>query len=243
MIKALFFLLFSLSPAVTLAQDFSLGLEAGAVWQHRNDVRISPDQGTYLEFNDFDEGPFFHYRIEGFYNLSERHFLRALYAPFNISVKGVPATNVVFDGVTFAGGNELTVNYRFNSYRVGYFYRWFEFSDGFFDIGVTAKWRDAKIELEQPGISRAYTNGGLVPLLYIAFEKMLFSDISFNFSLDGSASSQGRAFDGALKLRKPVGERLNLGLGVRSLEGGADNDKVFTFSWFNYAVIDLVWEL
>jgi len=29
-----------------------------------------------------------------------------------------------------------------------------------------------------------------------------------------------------------------VGIGVRSLEGGAENDKVYTFSWLNYLIVD-----
>ncbi len=243
--NALLILLFATITPHAFADvgDFSLMLESGAVWQHRNDARIHPDRGSYVEFDEYDHGPFFHYRFEAYYQIADRHLLRAVVAPFSTSVTGTPAENVNFNDVVFTGGEALTVDYQFNSYRLGYAYRILELNDGYLELGATAKWRDAKIKFIQGARSRAYTNGGLVPLLYLAFEKQIFSDISFNFTVDASAASQGRAIDAAIKFRKPLREDLKLGLGVRSLEGGADNDKVFTFSWFNYALLDLVWEL
>ena len=62
----------------------------------------------------------------------------------------------------------------------------------------------------------------------------------FHFNMDAAAAPQGRAFDLAFKARKELSKNYQLGVGVRTLEGGADNDKVYTFSWFNYAVLDLV---
>ena len=58
--------------------------------------------------------------------------------------------------------------------------------------------------------------------------------------MDAAFASQGRAIDIALKFRHNFSPDYNIGFGARSLEGGADNDKVYTFSWFNYAVIDFV---
>ena len=222
-------------------KDLTLMLESGAVWQNRNDVRITPDQGSYVEFDKYDQGPFFHYRAETQYRIKNNHHIRAVYAPFQVSVKGTPDENLNFNNVTFAGDRELKINYQFNSYRLSYIYRILEDDDGFFDVGVTAKWRDAKIEFEQGALNRHYRNSGLVPLFYLAFEKVVFSDVRLNFTLDASAAAEGRAIDGSLKLRKPLNEDLQLGLGFRSLEGGADNEKVYTFSWLNYALIDLVW--
>lgn len=229
--------------SLSSADQWSVQLEAGAVWQNRNDAKISPETGTYFEFDQFDQGPFFHYRTEGFYNLEGKHYLRGVIAPFMISVTGEPEQNINFDGVTFQAGSPLTVDYQFNSYRLTYIYRWVDNKSFHFDVGLTMKWRDAKINLIQSASSRAYTNGGLVPLVYLATGYQFNDYLEIFSDLDASAAPQGRAFDFSFKLRTPVNDRLKAGAGLRTLEGGADNDKVFTFSWFNYALIDLVWAL
>ena len=58
-------------------------------------------------------------------------------------------------------------------------------------------------------------------------------------NLDAAAAKQGRAIDGSLKMIRKIGKKSSLRIGLRSLEGGADNNKVYTFSWFNYAVFEL----
>ncbi len=234
------FLVVSLLPT----QGFSSlqwQVEAGAVWQNRNDVRISPENGSYVEFNEYNEGPFFHYRTEITYKLNKRHGFRLLYAPLNLKVSGVPSHPVMFDGVNFAAAKPLNVEYRFNSYRLTYRYGLFLSSTQKFYVGLTGKIREARIRFSQQGLSQEYNNVGFVPLLYFYYEKRLGSHWTFVSDLDFAAASQGRAIDFAIKIRHDLNEQSALGLGFRTLEGGADNDKVFTFSWLNYAVVDWVY--
>jgi hypothetical protein len=57
--------------------------------------------------------------------------------------------------------------------------------------------------------------------------------------LDGLAAPQGRAFDFALKVHYDLSRRWTVGLGYRTIEGGADNDEVYTFAWLHQAVVSL----
>ena len=43
----------------------------------------------------------------------------------------------------------------------------------------------------------------------------------------------------AFKMRYDLTDRWHLGAGYRTLEGGADNDSVYSFAWFHYAFISL----
>jgi hypothetical protein len=56
---------------------------------------------------------------------------------------------------------------------------------------------------------------------------------------DPPATGQGRAFDVALKLQRNLGDHWSLAGGYRLLDGGADNDELYTFARFNYAVLSL----
>ncbi len=217
-------------------------LESGAVWQHRNDVRIPSDTGTRVDFDNFDRGPFFHYRAELLWKINERHNLRAVYAPLEIDVNGPITSNVIFDDTTFTPSEGLEIDYKFNSYRLTYFYSFWEGEESQFNLGLTGKIRDAKIRFSQSGRSASYEDVGFVPLVYVEYQTPITSSWLFNVNVDAAAASQGRAIDLALKFRKRLNDRYKLGIGARTLEGGADNDNVFTFSWLNYAVIDLVGE-
>jgi len=238
----LYFLVLMLLSSGAMAQKdhFDFMLETGAVWQVKNDVQINPNSGTRYNIDNLDSGPFFHYRAEGIFRFKKNHAIRGVYAPSDIEVTGRANGPVVFNGQTFNSNQDLTVRYQFNSYRLSYIYALWGFNDDQFNLGITAKVRDAEITFTQGGTSSSYDNVGFVPLIYLEYQKALSQNFLFNFNVDAAAASQGRAIDAAIKFRYRLDNDWQIGAGARSLEGGADNDKVYTFSWFNYAVVDLV---
>jgi hypothetical protein len=236
-LKKLLILIFLVSFE-TLA-EVRVMLETGGVWQHRNDVKIPGNTGDRVDFDEFDQGPFFHYRAELFWKLTEKSTVRFLYAPFNTVVTGELKSNVNYNNKTFTAGQDLEVDYTFNSYRVSYIFTFLGTGDSQFNLGISGKIRDAEIKFKQGSQESSYDNVGFVPLIYLEMQTALSSNWLINFNMDGAAASQGRAFDVSFKFRRKLSKNYQLGLGARSLEGGADNDKVYTFSWFNYAVLDL----
>ena len=104
-------------------------------------------------------------------------------------------------------------------------------------MGLTAKIRDAEITLKQDGKSASDADTGLVPLLYLFGEYQLSDRWSFIFDFDGLASPQGRAVDLGLFARYDITRQWYAGGGYRLLEGGADNDEVYNFAWFNYLLL------
>ena len=47
---------------------------------------------------------------------------------------------------------------------------------------------------------------------------------------------QDLVLDVALRLEAKVSPKVDVFVGARTLEGGADNDEVYSFAWFAYAV-------
>jgi hypothetical protein len=79
-------------------------------------------------------------------------------------------------------------------------------------------------------------NVGVVPLLY-GFARYQASDrVALEAEFDALAAPQGRAEDVSLKAVVRLSDRIDLDVGYRLLEGGADNEKVFTFAFFHYAL-------
>lgn len=220
-----------------------LQAEIGAVWQAKNDVQIPPESGTYLEFDKFNQGPFPHYRLEGEVKWGSPHGVRFLLAPFRVSVTGRAPQDVNYRDEIYVASEDIQVNYMFDSYRVGYFYEWNENDSQMFRFGGTAKIRNAKIELLQGDKKKSYTNTGFVPLFYVAYAKALSENWLFHTDMDFSAAPQGRAFDLSVKAKRWIAPNRQWGAGFRTIEGGADNDKVVTWSWFHYLVLDyaVVW--
>lgn len=234
-----FFALFSGFTPV-LADDFKwrLGVEAGPVWQSRNDVQVPGDTGTRFSLTDLvGTGPFPYVRVELAYQINDKHSLRFLLAPLGYTETGVLDKNVSFAGQSFSAGQATEVKYQFNSYRATYRYRFFDNDSWQWHVGGTLKVRDAEIRLSQGSVSASDTDTGVVPLLSLYGEYRLTNAWTFIFDMDGLASSQGRALDLGLLARYDLSDAWYLAGGYRTLEGGADNDSVYNFAWFNYAVL------
>lgn len=223
------------SPAFG-ADRFRLELEGGAAWQLRNDFAVPGDAGTRLSVDDANPGPVPSLRGTLWWHLGERSSLRLLAAPLRTSATLEPDSTVDFNGTTFASGRPLDVDYVFDSYRLSYVHRFRSSGPVSFRAGLTAKLRDAKIELTQGPISSAKTNAGFVPLLYGGVRWQMTDALALDLDVDAAAASQGRAEDVALRLEAKVSPKVDLFVGARTLEGGADNDEVTSFAWFAYAV-------
>jgi len=240
-----FFFVFGRAKAV-LADDaekspiskLSFEFEAGAVWQDLNDVEI-PNDGTATRFSVEElvgRGPFFSYRVYASYDFNEKHGVRLLFAPLTVEGSGVPAAPIEFDDQSFDAGVSTDAKYTFNSYRVTYRYRFVNTDRWRCHIGFTAKIRDAEVALSQGSKSASYDNVGFVPLLHIAGEWKASDRWSAVLDADALAAPQGRAEDVALKMAYRVSDRWSASAGYRMVEGGADNDKVYTFAWLHYLV-------
>ena len=223
-----------------LCRRFRVEIEGGPVWQTRNDAAIPGDTGTRFPLDEVTgAGPFPYGRITLDYMIAPRHSIRGLIAPLEIKETGTLDRNVTFDGQNFAAGASTRATFKFNSYRLGYRYLLLCGSDWALNVGVTAKIRDAKIELVQGGIRGTKTDLGFVPLLHVDFEKRLSDRWRFSLDIDGAAASQGRAIDLAAKFHYDLNDRTSVGFGYRTIEGGADNDSAYTFTWLHQALVSL----
>lgn len=218
---------------------FRFETEIGPVWQTRNDVRIPGSTGSRLSLSDFSSGPFFAYRLTGWWKFNKRHAVRATFAPFEVTVDGTPASDISFDGRLFSAGTPLQGTYKFNSYRLAYLYTFSHVGPWRYSLGFSLKIRDARISLRNNSVSESYSNIGFVPLLLGRVEYHFTPKLWTFLDLEALAAPQGRAEDLTLQLRYRVYDPVDLGLGYRMIEGGASNDKVYTFAWIHYALFSI----
>ena len=215
-------------------------LETGPLWLTRNDARIPPDGGTDFSLLDLTgRGPDVFFRAQATVQFARRHGLRLLFAPVETSGTGTFTAPVFFVDRTFLASVPTKGTFKFNTYRVTYRYTLHEGTDWRVQIGAAALIRDAKIELQQGGIATQYTDLGIVPLGYVSATRRLSDRASLVFDLEGLGSPQGRALDGIAKLDLSLTPKLSLGLGYRTLEGGADVSSVYTFAWLHYGVVSV----
>ncbi|MEM1081795.1 MAG: hypothetical protein AAGH65_09470 [Pseudomonadota bacterium] len=219
--------------------SYSIELEAGPTWQARNDVQI-PNDASADRFDLTDilgSGPWATARLNAIWNLNERHGLRLVLAPLVIEERGQFDQDVRFNGETFIANTPVDARYRFNSWRLGYRYQFYDANDWQFWVGGTLKLRDANIRLMQ-GVTRANDDDlGLVPLLHLAGEYQLNPRWHFEFDFDGLVAGPGRALDLGLKLGYAVNDHWRITAGYRGFEGGVDIDDVYSFGWFNTALL------
>lgn len=233
----------AVSPAAAAEPRFALELEGGPVWQTKNDVQIPNDaSGTRFSLSDLaGEGPYAAARAYFTWNVAPRQGLRVLAAPFRIEETGTPGAPIRFGGEEFAAGAATRAAYRFDSWRLTYRYRIADGARARWWVGLTAKIRGAKIELQQGDRIVVDTNVGFVPLLHAAGDVALADRWRLLLDVDALAGGPGRAVDAAAKLGYDVTDRWTLAAGYRTLEGGADVTDVYTFAWLHYAVVSSVW--
>jgi hypothetical protein len=217
---------------------FGIELEAGPVWQSSNDVRIPGNTGTEFSFKDLTgSGPYASGRFTFVWNIRERHGLRFIAAPLRIDGTGTFNQPVSFAGTNFAPDTSTKGKYKFDTYRLGYRYLFLNKKAWQLRIGATLLLRDAKIELEQAGVQASDSNVGVAPLLNFSADWAFAKRWTAIFDFEGLAGGPGRVLDLALKVRYDLTNRWILGGGYRTLEGGADTDDVYNFSWFHYAFV------
>lgn len=221
-----------------------LMVEGGAVFQTISDVQIPPETGTRFSLVDaIGRGPLPYARIEAKYAINSRHHLRLLYAPLAIEKTGQLDKDVFYDGKTFAANTDTTYRYQFNSYRLTYAYRFFTNQYWRWDAGFTAKIRDAEIVLSQGNIKSGYPNLGFVPLIHLAAERKIDNNWQLLMDLDAIGSPYGRAIDFGLFAHYALNKNWQIGAGYRTVEGGADVEKVYNFAWLHYFGVRIQYSL
>ena len=238
-------LMFAATPSI-LAQDvsgFVIDLEAEPVWQSRNNVQIpNTDAGTRFSLVDLaGQGPWPAVRLYLTWNITNRHSLRALLAPLTYTETGSFTNTVDFAGKSYVPGTPVDATYKFNSWRLGYRYRFLNHERLKLSVGFTAKIRDAKIELAQGSTTSKKTDVGFVPLLYLGADWQFAGKWYLLFDFEGLAGGPGRAFDIALKPCYAISDHWGISAGYRTLEGGADVESVYNFAWLHYAVASVTY--
>jgi hypothetical protein len=219
-------------------ERFSLEFEAGSLWLTRNNVQIpNRDNGTRFSLIEAaGKGPYFNFRAEAAYDFNERHGIRAVYAPVDIEENALLDRDVSFAGETFGPGIETWANYKFNSYRFTYRYCFYDGPTWRWRVGFTAFIRDARIALRQGNTFSEDTDVGFVPLAYLQGQAKIADRWRFTIDLDGMGAPQGRAFDIAAKMGYKISDRWGVSFGYRTIEGGADVERVYNFAWLHFAV-------
>lgn len=244
---------------VTIISIFGIGLwahssiridsEIGMAFSGYNDVR-SPNESNPSPLlslsQDLNIDPTFSSRLQINYRLHPRHQISLMAAPLTFEPSGTLPDDIIFEGETFASGEEIDAVYRFDSYRLQYRYFFPKPVYLLKSIGISGKIRDAEVTLKSntvPGKKSSKKNTGFVPLLSFSAGYPLMDELELVLEAEGLASPYGRAEDVYLGLDFFITDKLNARVGYRLLEGGSDIDEVYTFAMVHYATLGFSIEL
>jgi hypothetical protein len=224
------------------AQDdtrFGIGLETGGVRFSRNDIRIPGDTGTEFDMTRLTgSGPDFFARLDGQWDINDKHGLRVVLSPLEVSGTGELAQETEFAGETFPAG-ATNATFKFNAYKFTYRYTFADNETWRWRVGFTGVVRDANVELRQGNLRANDDNVGFVPALHLSGDYRFSERWLFRLDFDGLAGGPGRLIDLGLMLDYALNESWRIGGGYRTLEGGADTDDVYNFAWLHYAVLNV----
>ncbi len=236
-----FFLLFIITAGYTAQAEITVDTELSYIVPSKIEVRIPGDTGTLFEASEIGEprdnvADRITARIRvGWQSADEDHEIFVLAAPLMSVYEGSYNGELDFFGETFSAGEQLTFNYVFNSYRLNYRYTFYHDDSWKLAAGAAVKVRDAYIEVVGDGDKSARKDDlGFVPLISVLAQYNFNDDFSCIIDADGLASPQGRAFDIMAAFRYSLNKNIGIRLNYRFLDGGADNDEVYNFSFFNY---------
>lgn len=222
------------SAAPSLGQVF-LDFENGLALPGYNDVQIPRDTGTLFSLSeDLKADAAYFFRVRLGIQWKDRHTVSVLAAPFRLRAAGSVGREIAFFEETFAPDVPLAGVYKFNSYRLTYRYDLVRKGKLRLGLGLTAKIRDAAIELEGDGKNSSKKNVGFVPLVNFRALWQFHPKWGLLFEGDAAAAKQGRAEDATLALQYRLNDRLSLRAGYRILEGGANVEEVYNFALVHF---------
>jgi len=221
----------------TVSAEYVVNLQGAAVFTEKNDVRIPGDSGTKFSLSDdLKADSSFTGRLEAGYIHKGRDYFGVVVAPLSVDSHGRVDKDISFAGTVFPAGTDLDATFRFDSYRLTWRRKLVAREGLDFWLGVSGNIRDAAITVEGGGLRAEKTNTGFVPLINFLLDWRFAQPWSFRIAGDALAGPQGRAEDVLFALLYDVSASTKVFAGYRILEGGADNDEVYTFSLFHFAV-------
>ena len=217
--------------------EYVINLQGAAVFTEKNDIRIPGDSGTKFSLSDdLSADTAYTGRLEAGYIHNAKDYFGIVIAPLSVDSHGRVDRDISFAGTTFPAGTDLNATFRFDSYRITWRRKLVAREDLDVWLGVSGNIRDAAITVEGGGQRAEKTNTGFVPLINFLVDWRFAKPWSLRVAGDALVGPQGRAEDVLFGVLYDVSATTKVFAGYRILEGGADNDEVYTFSLFHYAV-------
>jgi hypothetical protein len=221
-----------------LFKKHRLEVESGAVHILHNNIGTNSSTGSLFNTTNIENQINFYARFSYYFNLDRKNSFKLMVAPLSVNGEGTLSNSFEYGNKNFIPAH-TSYKYKFNSYRATYRRTIFENKDITFRLGLTIKIRDAFISLSQENSQYKKSNIGVIPLMHLNFEYRPIKKWAIITEVDLAAAPQGRAIDFAVSGRYDVNEYLDVAIGYRFLEGGAQNSKVYNMAFINYYFLAL----
>ena len=234
LLTALTVLLFG---STTVSAEYVLNLQGAAVFTEKNDIRIPGDSGTKFSLSDdLNADSSYTGRLEAGYIHNGRDYFGIVIAPLSVDSHGRIDRDISYAGTTFPATTDLNATFRFDSYRITWRRKLVSRDNLDVWLGISGNIRDAAITVQGGGQRAEKKNTGFVPLINFLIDWRIAKPWSLRVAGDAFVGPQGRAEDVLFSVLYDLNATTKVFAGYRILEGGADNDEVYTFSLFHYAV-------
>lgn len=232
------------NPTSATSPGWTVGVESGVAFNGSNNARIPGNGGTDISLtSDLESESANFVRVRFSKNLGGGNSLSLLVAPLRFNASGTINRDINFNGVLYTSGARLHSKYRFDSYRLTYQHEFVKGDELSVGLGFTAKVRSASIKIWDNGQTAEKANTGFVPLINFAIDWSLLPIAGLIIEGDALAAPQGRAEDVLVAIYHRAHESFRIRLGYRILEGGADNDEVYTFALVHYLSAGVTWSI
>ena len=219
----------------------SIDIESGDAFVGYNNVRVPNQGGTKISLSkDLRTNSETFFRGGIVLSPNNRNHLSFYAAPLRLHANGIINKMIIFHGIEFPVSIPLSARYQFDTYRATYQYDFHRGRSLEAGLGVTALFRDASVRLKSDTISAEEKNRGVVPLVNFSFNWLFARRVTLLLMGDALAAPQGRAEDVLFAFVYYPSEHVNLKVGYRILEGGADVSSFYGFALVNYAVAGII---
>ena len=231
--------IFVLAGPANARAALRLGFEIGSAFPSIADIRVPGAGGTFFSFeDDFYAGmsPFF--RLQAVWEITRQHAFFGIIAPLRLSAIGPAPKALDFDGAVFAEGAPLWLDYKLDTYRLGYLFTLIDVPAFMGKIGLSARFRNSAIKLNGSGGKAEYTADDLLPELCLSLNYFTGGGFTLIFEGEAMRIKKGYACElfigGAFDL---IGTRYSFRAGWRAMLDKTDSDKHYAQTWANQIVL------
>lgn len=244
-------------PAPTSFADYQVrvGAEAGFLAVASNFGVFGAD-GTRVDLRRAagQDNLSFYTRWTAELELGRRHTVVFLYQPLSTEGARTPASDVRFEGVTFAAGAPFATTFSFPFYRASYLYDLVQRPRGHLSVGLSGQIRNARYEVQRlDGTAYARVSDvGFVPALKARGALDVTQDVFVGFEVDGiyapisilngsTNETTGAIVDASIRAGVRLRDRGTAFLNLRYLGGGATNEDPSDFAknWLHFFFVGL----